>query len=132
MPILATGTVETAFLPLTADQAAGSILTRVAIEKRFSGSFEGTGSGEMLSAVAGSGSSAYVAIERVSGTLQGRSGSFVLQHSGSVARGSVSYTIEVVPDTGTDELAGISGRMQVHQVDGRQSYEFEYRLGDTG
>lgn len=132
MPILATGTVETEFIPLTADQAAGSILTRVAIEKRFCGSFEGTGSGEMLSAVAGAGSSAYVAIERVSGSLHGRSGSFVLQHSGTVERGNVSYTIEVVPDTGTGELAGISGRMLVHPVDGKQSYEFEYRLGETG
>ncbi|HWY23442.1 MAG TPA: DUF3224 domain-containing protein [Nevskia sp.] len=128
MSILATGSVETEFIPLSADQAAGSILTRMAIEKRFSGSLEASGSGEMLSAVAGGGSSAYVAIERISGSLQGRSGSFVLQHSGTVTRGTVLYSIEVVPDTGTGELAGLSGRMQVHQVDGRHSYEFDYSL----
>jgi hypothetical protein len=123
--------VETGFTPLSADQAAGSILTRVAITKRFSGSLEAEGSGEMLSAVTGAGSSAFVAIERISGSLHGRRGSFVLQHSGTVTREAMQYTVQVVPDTGTGELAGLSGSMRVHQVDGRQSYEFEYSLPDS-
>jgi len=128
MPILATGTVETEFTPLSADQAEGSILTRVALTKRFRGSLEAEGSGEMLSAVTGAGSSAYVAIERVSGSLHGRHGSFVLQHSGTITREATEYTVRVVPDTGSGELAGLSGSLRVYQVDGRQSYEFEYRL----
>jgi len=129
MPILATGTVETVFTPLSADQAEGSILTRVSVDKRFRGSLEASSSGEMLSAVTGvAGSSAFVALERVSGALHGRSGSFVLQHSGLLRHGSTDYSIAVVPDSGTGELAGLSGRMQVHQVDGRHSYDFEYSL----
>ncbi|HZR36809.1 MAG TPA: DUF3224 domain-containing protein [Nevskia sp.] len=132
MPILATGTVETEFTPLSADQADGSILTRVAVAKRFSGSLEAAGTGEMLSAVTGAGSSAFVAIERVSGSLHGRAGSFVLQHCGSIGREGTQYSVRVVPDTGTGQLAGLSGSMRVHHVDGRQSYEFEYCLPGAG
>lgn len=130
---LATGTVETSFIPLSADQAEGSIITRVAVEKRFGGSLEASGSGEMLSALtAVPGSSAYVAVERVSGSLQGRRGSFLLQHSGVIRRGTTQYSVLVVPDSGTGELEGLRGGMRVHQVDGRQSYEFEYSLGAAG
>ncbi len=74
------------------------------------------------------GSAGYVALERVSGKLKGRAGSFVLQHSGTITREGIQYSVQVVPDTGSGELAGLSGSMRVHQVDGRQSYEFEYRL----
>jgi hypothetical protein len=127
MPKLATGTVEAVFTPLSADQGEGSILARTAVEKRFSGSLEASGSGEMLSAALAAGSSAFVAMERVSGTLQGRRGSFALQHSGHIGR-QIQYSVQVVPDSGTGELRGLRGTMRVHQVDGRQRYEFEYSL----
>jgi hypothetical protein len=127
---LATGTVETSFTPLSADQDAGAILTRVAVEKRFGGSLEAGGSGEMLSAALDAGGSAYVAMERVCGSLQGRRGSFVLQHSGIFTRDTAQYSVRVVPDSGTGELKGLRGEMRVHEVDGRQSYEFEYSLDE--
>lgn len=125
---LATGTVETSFTPLSADQDAGSILTRVAVEKHFDGSLEAAGSGEMLSAALATGGSAFVAMERVSGSLHGRQGSFVLQHCGNIVRGAMEYSVRVVPDSGTGELRGLTGEMRVHQQDGRHSYMFEYRL----
>lgn len=127
MPTLATGIVEATYTPLSADQDEGSILARVAVEQRFSGSLEATGSGEMLSAALASGGSAFVAMQRVSGILQGRRGSFVLQHSGLIGR-EVRYCVRVVPDSGTGELQGLSGEMRVHPLDGRQTYEFEYSL----
>jgi hypothetical protein len=77
------------------------------------------------------GSAGYVAIERVSGTLLGKTGSFVLQHSGSMNRGVPTLSVSVVPDSGTGELEGISGQMTIDRVDGRHSYTFEYTLGDS-
>ena len=76
-----------------------------------------------------SGSAGYVAIERVSGTLHGKSGTFVLQHTGSMTRGAPQLTITVVPDSGTGELVGLAGRMLIIIADGKHSYEFEYTLG---
>ena len=74
------------------------------------------------------GSAGYVAIERVSGTLRGRAGTFALQHTGTMTRGAPSLTITVVPDSGTYELAGLSGRMTIILTDGKHSYELEYAL----
>jgi hypothetical protein len=74
------------------------------------------------------GSAGYVAIERVSGTLQGRTGTFALQHSGTMTRGRPQLTISVVPDSGTDELVGLAGQMGITIADGKHSYEFEYTL----
>ncbi len=74
------------------------------------------------------GSAGYVAIERVTGTLHGKSGSFILQHSGTLTRGAPQLTITVVPDSGTGELAGLAGTMMIIIADGKHSYEFEYTL----
>jgi hypothetical protein len=104
-------------------------LGRLTIDKQFSGELEGSSLGEMLSA-GGSvqGSAGYVAIERVTGILHGKRGSFVLQHSGTMDRGVPSLSIHVVPDTGTDELAGLTGSMQIQIEQGKHFYTFEYDL----
>ncbi|MBS0340848.1 MAG: DUF3224 domain-containing protein [Proteobacteria bacterium] len=96
---------------------------------RFEGDLAATGQGQMLTAVtAVQGSAGYVAIERVTGMLHGKSGSFVFQHSGSVARGAQQLSIMVVPDSGTGELAGIAGTFRIQIIEGKHFYEFEYEL----
>jgi Protein of unknown function (DUF3224) len=126
----ATGTFEVKLTPQTSgDKAAGETLGRVSLDKQFHGDLEGTGKGEMLTAGdVSSGSAGAVAIEKVTGKLNGKSGSFVLQHSGTMNRGTQQLTITVVPDSGTGELAGISGRMDIQIADGKHSYVFEYEL----
>ncbi len=86
---------------------------------------------QMLTAGAPSGSGAYVAIERVTGSLHGRNGSSLLQHSGTMTRGQPQMTIAVVPDSGADELAGISGNLAIQIVDGKHFYNFDYTLSET-
>jgi hypothetical protein len=104
-------------------------LGRQTINKQFHGELEATSLGEMLSAMGGvQGSAGYVAIERVTGTLHGRRGSFVLQHTGTMNRGAPQLSITVVPDSGTDELAGLAGSMQIEIEQGRHAYIFDYSL----
>ena len=111
------------------DVADGVTLGRMSLEKRFEGDLVASGKGQMLTAVtAVQGSAGYVAIERVTGTLHGKGGSFVFQHSGTVAGGAQQLSITVVPDSGTGELAGISGAFRIQIVEGRHFYEFEYQL----
>ena len=117
---------------LTPQPTGDATLGRLTIEKQFHGDLEATSKGEMLSAgTAVKGSAGYVAIERVSGSLQGRSGTFVLQHSATMARGVPQLSITVVPDSGTDGLAGLAGRMTIEIADGAHSYEFEYTIAET-
>ncbi|MBL8112628.1 MAG: DUF3224 domain-containing protein [Acidobacteria bacterium] len=105
---------------------------RMSLDKAFQGDLEATSRGEMLSALSDvKGSGGYVAIERVEGTLKGRKGSFVLQHSGSMARGAQSLTITVVPDSGTGQLVGLEGRMAILVDAGKHSYDFEYSLPES-
>lgn len=102
---------------------------RMAIDKRYHGALEGTGVGEMLSAMTTTeGSAGYVAIERIDATLEGKRGSFVIQHSGTMARGAQALSISVVPDSGTGELAGIAGSMRIRIEDSKHFYEFDYIL----
>jgi hypothetical protein len=104
-------------------------LGRMTIDKQFQGDLEATSLGEMLSAMGQvQGSAGYVAIERVTGILHGKQGSFVLQHYGIMDRGAPQMTITVVPDSGTDALAGLSGSMQIQIEDGKHSYTFDYSL----
>jgi hypothetical protein len=101
------------------------------IDKEIHGDLEGTSKGQMLTAgTAVNGSGVYVAIEKVSGTLHGRKGTFLLHHTGVMGRGAPRLTITVVPDSGTGELKGIAGKMTIEIVDGKHSYTLEYRLGD--
>ena len=129
----ATGTFEVKLNPqeLT-DKAADKTLGRLSIDKQFQGDLNAVSKGEMLSAgTSVKGSAGYVAIERVSGTLQGRSGTFVLQHSGTMTRGAAQLSVTVVPDSGTDQLAGLDGKMAINIIDGKHLYDFEYTLVET-
>jgi len=108
----------------------GIKLNRLSIDKTFTGDLMATSRGEMLSAVtAVAGSAGYVAIEQVTGTLHGKRGSFVLQHSGTMARGESRLTLEVVPDSGAGELTGLSGSMSIYIEGGKHFYVFEYEIG---
>jgi len=124
------GTFEVKVTPVgDADKAEGATLGRMTLDKQFRGDLEGTGKGQMLTAMADvKGSAGYVAIERVSGTLNGRKGSFVLQHTGVVQGKTQSLGITVVPDSGTGELAGVEGRFAIIVAGGEHSYDFEYTL----
>jgi len=115
-----------------ADKAADKTLARMSIDKQFHGDLEATSKGEMLSAVSAvKGSAGYVAIERVTGTLKGRKGSFVLQHSATMARGTPHLHVVVVPDSGTKELTGLAGTMKINAAPGGQhSYDFEYTFAE--
>ncbi len=111
------------------DSAQGVTLARVCFDKRFSGALAATSEVNMIGArTPVEGSAGYVAIERVTGTLDGRRGSFVLQHNGVMTRGVATLTVTVVPDSGTDELAGLSGQMEIEIVEGQHYYAFDYQL----
>lgn len=129
----ASGTFEVKLAPQgTGDEAEGSKLGRMSIDKQFHGDLEATSKGEMLTAMTSTqGSAGYVAIEKVTGTLKGKRGTFALQHSGTMNRGEQQLSITVVPDSGTGELAGLAGRMMINIADGKHSYDFEYTLGAT-
>jgi Protein of unknown function (DUF3224) len=126
----ATGTFEVKITPLTLDEkTAEPTLGRMTIEKTFQGSLEGTSKGEMLTAGSvAKGSAGYVAVERFTGTLNGRGGSFSLQHFATMTRGVPYMNIIVVPDSGTGDLAGIGGTLVIHIAKGEHSYEFNYEL----
>jgi Protein of unknown function (DUF3224) len=133
MTTRARGTFEVKLGPLaTYNQAEGSLLGRLSIDKQFRGDLEASSQGEMLSAGTDvKGSAAYVAIERVSGALQGRSGTFVLQHSATMTRGVPQLSMTVVPDSGTGGLAGLAGRMTIDVANGAHSYEFQYTIAEA-
>lgn len=130
---LAKGPFEVKLAPQKADnpQAEGSGHGRMSIDKRFVGDLEATSQGEMLSFMSTiKGSAGYVAMERVTGSLGGRKGSFVFQHSGTMNRGTSELSVTVVPDSGTGELTGLSGSMKIIIApDGKHSYEMTYALG---
>ena len=129
----AQGPFEVKLAPLaTYENADGSPLARMSLDKQFRGDLEATSRGEMLSAGGQvKGSAGYVAIERVHGTLHGRRGSFVLQHSGCMNRGTPELVITVVPDTGTDELTGLAGTMAIIIESGKHSYDFQYTIDES-
>jgi hypothetical protein len=129
----ATGTFEVKVNPEPPeDKAEGSTLGRMSLDKQFHGDIEGTSKGQMLTAGTDvKGSAGYVAIERVTGTLNGRKGSFVLQHSGTMSKGALQMSIIVVPDSGTGELVSLAGKMTIIIAEGKHSYDFEYSLPDA-
>lgn len=130
MTAAASGTFEVTLKPLTAyDDTEGTTAGRMSIDKEFKGGLVATSKGEMLMAgTATKGSAGYVAIETVRGTLNGRKGTFVLQHSGTMNRNVPSLTLTVVPDSGTGELVGLSGRMSIDIHDGKHFYELDYTI----
>ncbi len=113
----------------TPDESDKVTLTRLSIEKQFHGDLEATSKGEMFSATTPvKGSAGYVAIERVTGSLGGRTGAFVLQHNGIMTRGAPQLAVAIVPDSGTGQLEGLAGEMKIDITDGKHSYELHYTL----
>lgn len=107
----------------------GVNLGRMSIDKTFTGELDAASTGEMLSAMTTTqGSAGYVAIEQVVGTLAGKQGSFVLQHFGSMDKGQDSLILNVIPDSGSNELTGLSGKMAIRIEGGNHFYDFEYQL----
>lgn len=112
-----------------ADEKAEPTVGRMSLDKQFRGDLDGVSKGQMLAVMTDvSGSAGYVAMERVNGKLHGRTGTFALQHSGTMTRGTPQLIITVVPDSGTGELAGLTGRMTIDIVDGKHFYKFDYSL----
>ncbi len=125
----ATGTFEVKVKPLTADNPEWGAFGRLSIDKVFQGQLAGTSLGQMLAEGDGKGASGgYVALERVTGTLNGRKGTFVLMHTGTLVDRRPEMVITVVPGSGTGELAGLAGRFQILIEGGKHSYTFEYTL----
>ena len=124
----ATGSFEVSLQPLSnAEVSSDPLLARMLLTKKFSGDLAGSARGQMLSAgTATQGSAGYVAIDHVTGTLDGRSGSFLLQHSANMQRGVPTLSIKVIPDSGTDELVGIAGTLSINVIDGKHFYDFLY------
>lgn len=128
----ATGIFDVSLKTLPMDNDPGTqLLGRMSIDKQFHGDLEGTSKGQMLTGgTIIKNSAGYVAIERVVGSLKGRKGSFILQHTGAMNRGEPSLVITVVPDSGTDQLEGLKGTMKIDINAGKHSYEIDYILAN--
>lgn len=133
MDLHATGAFDVSMKPEgSPDSADGTSLGVMLLDKRFHGPLDASGKGRMLTAMTGvEGSAVYVAVERVSGSLNGRAGSFILRHVGTMDRGHQHLSISVVPDSGTGALKGLTGEMQVRIADGNHFYDFNYSLPDS-
>jgi len=129
----ATGTFEVQLKPEASDTPVeGSALGRLSIDKQWSGDLQATSKGVMLTAGSNVKNSAgYVAVERVTGTLHAKAGTFALQHSGTMNRGEPSLMITVVPDSGTGQLVGLTGVLKINIDGGKHSYKFDYTLPAT-
>ena len=118
--------VDTEFEPPFLEQD-GLKMNRCVVRKKYSGGMSGAAEAQMLAAFTDTpGSAAYVAIEHFTGSVDGKTGSFALQHSGVMDRGDAQLTVTIVPDSGTGELAGISGTLEIDNDEGRHSYVLEY------
>lgn len=126
----ATGTFDVKLLPLAADVHDGkSPIARMSNDKVFHGDIEGSSQGQMLMlGTPVQGSAAYVSIEVITGTLQGRSGTFALQHNGIMTRGVGQLAVSVVPDSGSGELTGLSGTFNIRIEKGVHYYDLDYTL----
>ncbi len=126
----ATGKFEVKSSPLEVDSLAKDIgLARMKFDKKFEGALIATSLVSMMGIMNGSlGSGSYVALEKVTGELESKKGTFCLQHSSSMNRGKPAQSITVVPDSGTDELAGIEGSMVIDIVEGQHFYTFNYKI----
>jgi hypothetical protein len=129
----ASGTFEVKLTPhMSKENDEEANLVKLSIDKQFHGDLTAISKGEMLANNMGDkGSGGYVAMERVSGTLHGHRGTFVLQHSGTMTRGATQLSITVVPESGTGQLVGLEGKMTIKVVNGKHSYDFEYTLTET-
>lgn len=134
MKMQAKGSFEVKMSPQTWSEAqADPTLGRFLLDKQYHGDLEAASIGQMLSAgTAEKGSAGYVAIEKVNGTLHGRSGTFAMQHNGIMNRGVPQLTVTVVPDSGTGELQGLAGSLSIEIANGKHSYELNYTLTSLG
>jgi hypothetical protein len=126
----ASGTFEVKLSPQAPDddKPESAAVGRMVLDKQFHGDLEATSKGQMLAVQTVEGSAGYVAMEQVSGTLKGRRGTFVLQHMGTMTRGTPKLTVSVVPDSGTGDLVGLAGEMEIIIAGGKHSYELRYQL----
>ncbi len=126
----ARGTFEVKMIPQPAEENIGDAsIGKMALDKQFSGDLVASSKGQMLAVrTAVDGSAGYVAMEQVTGTLHGLSGSFAMQHSGTMTRGTPQLSVTVVPDSGTAALTGIAGTLSITIADGKHSYDFQYSL----
>lgn len=125
----ARGTFDVKVIPQAPDDTTGGPFGRLFLDKQFHGDLEGVSRGQMLGAMSAvEGSGGYVALEQVTGTLKGRSGSFILQHNGSMRKNVPTMHVTVVPDSGTDQLQGLEGTMTIVIEGGKHSYELEYTI----
>jgi hypothetical protein len=133
MSLHATGTFEVKMDPQPADEkAGGAAIGRMLLDKQFHGDLEATSKGTMLAAgTAVKGSAGYVAIEIVTGTLKGLTGTFVLQHAGIMTRGTPFLSVRVVPDSATGQLVGLTGIMTIDVSDGKHAYDLAYTLPEN-
>ena len=127
---LAKGTFEVKITPQAEDAGGEPLIGRLLMTKQFTGDLEGTSKGQMLGSQSASveGSGGYVAMERITGSLNGRKGSFILQHTGTMQSGKYEMNVSVVPDSGTDELKGISGKLKIIIEGSKHLYEFDYSI----
>ena len=131
LPMHASGYFDVTLAPQAADnpQVRTAQIDRLSIDKKYHGDVQGTSTGQMQAIKDDRNTGAYVALEKVVGSLQGRSGTFMLMHYGYMSQGAVGrWLVEIVPDSGTDELAGLSGTVKIIQKDGKHYYEIEYAL----
>jgi hypothetical protein len=134
MSLHATGPFEVKIDPQPADEkAGGAAIGRMLLDKQFHGDLEATSKGTMLASGTGAkgSSGGYVALEIVTGTLKGRTGTFVLQHSATMNRGVPNLSVTVVPDSATGQLTGLAGKMNIIIADGKHTYDFEYTLPEN-
>jgi hypothetical protein len=128
----AKGPFDPKIAPLASPELPQGVLARTSLDKQYHGDLEATSKGEMMTAsTAVKGSAGYVAMEQVTGKLNGRSGSFILQHSATMNRGVPQLSVTVVPDSGTDQLVGLTGTMNIIITDGKHAYDFEYTLPEV-
>jgi hypothetical protein len=114
------------------DKSPAAAVGSYSLDKKFYGDLAGTSKGEMLAVgTAVEGSAGYVAMEQITGTLNGHSGTFALQHSGTMTRGAPQLSVTVVPDSGTGQLTGLAGQMTIKIDGGKHSYDFEYTLPEN-
>ncbi|MGA9566051.1 MAG: DUF3224 domain-containing protein [Candidatus Korobacteraceae bacterium] len=129
--MLIKGNFDVKMTPVSEDTADGVPLGRFLLDKQYHGDLNANSKGEMLTAGSiATGSAGYVAIERVTGNLQGRQGSFALQHTGTMNRGTPTLSINVVPHSGNGQLTGLAGSMNIIIADGKHSYEFDYSIAE--
>lgn len=115
------------------DDAPGATISRAVITKQFHGDLVGTSVTHLTQIMTDvNGSAGYVAVERVTGTVHGRSGTFVLQHDALGDRGDLRLNIVVVPDSATGELAGLRGKLDIDISDGKHDYSFDYSFVPSG